>query len=166
MRLETSVEAAPAGTAGALALAGGRLDDTFFLVNGDSLFDFNWLALSALPAGVANAMARMTLARGIPGERFGRVDTAGERVTSFMPAGPSDLPINAGIYWMRKSILSRIGWGPCSLERAMLTLAPDADHAFHVPAKSGRSDTEVLDALLDAAAAWMISQAPWHRPRA
>ncbi len=49
-------------------------------------------------------------------------------------------------------------------KRAMLTLAPDADHAFHVPARSGRSDTEVLDALLDAAAAWMISRAPSRRP--
>ena len=37
--------ASPAGTAGALALAADRLDEDFFLVNGDSLFDFNWLAL-------------------------------------------------------------------------------------------------------------------------
>ena len=50
-------------------------------------------------------------------------------------------------------------------KRAMLTLAPNADHAFHVPARSGRSDTEVLDALLDTAAAWMISQAPLRKPQ-
>ncbi len=49
--------------------------------------------------------------------------------------------------------------------RAVLALAPDADHSFHVPARSGRGDTEVLDALLDAAAAWMISQTPSRRPR-
>ncbi len=120
MRIETSVEGAPAGTAGALALAANRLDDSFFLINGDSLFDFNWLALSALPDGPANVMARMTLARGIPGERFGRVGTDGARVISFMPAGQSDLPINAGVYLMQKSILSRIGQGPCSLERDVL----------------------------------------------
>jgi len=40
--------------------------------------------------------------------------------------------------------------------RAKLVLAPDADHSFHVPAKSGRTDKEVLAALLDAAVAWMI----------
>lgn len=51
-------------------------------------------------------------------------------------------------------------------KRATLTLAADADHAFHVPARSGRSDAEVLDALLDAAAVWMVSQTPSHRPRA
>jgi hypothetical protein len=42
--------------------------------------------------------------------------------------------------------------------RARLVLAPDADHAFHVPAKSGRSDREVLAHLLDEAAAWMTSR--------
>lgn len=40
--------------------------------------------------------------------------------------------------------------------RAQLLLAPDADHAFHVPAKSGRTDQEVLAALLDGVLAWMI----------
>ena len=39
---------------------------------------------------------------------------------------------------------------------ATLILAPDADHAFHVPVKSGRRDDEVLAALLDSAAAWML----------
>lgn len=43
--------------------------------------------------------------------------------------------------------------------RAKLVLAADADHSFHVPAKSGRSDKEVLAALLDNAATWMISAA-------
>jgi predicted alpha/beta-hydrolase family hydrolase len=42
--------------------------------------------------------------------------------------------------------------------RARLILAPDADHSFHVPARSGRSDKEVLAALLDGAAAWMIDR--------
>ncbi len=40
-------------------------------------------------------------------------------------------------------------------ERATLTLAYGADHSFHVPAKSGRKDADVLAELLDAAAAWM-----------
>ncbi len=40
-------------------------------------------------------------------------------------------------------------------KRATLVLAEDADHSFHVPAKTGRKDPEVLAELLDAAAAWM-----------
>ncbi len=37
---------------------------------------------------------------------------------------------------------------------ATLHLVEGADHSFHVPARSGRSDREVLDEVLDAFAAW------------
>jgi predicted alpha/beta-hydrolase family hydrolase len=40
--------------------------------------------------------------------------------------------------------------------RAKLILATDADPAFHVPAKSGRNDKDVLATLLDSASAWII----------
>jgi predicted alpha/beta-hydrolase family hydrolase len=40
--------------------------------------------------------------------------------------------------------------------RAKLVLAADADHSFHVPAKTGRKDPEVLAELLDAARDWML----------
>jgi len=39
--------------------------------------------------------------------------------------------------------------------RASLVLFDSADHAFHVPARTGRKDSEVMRELLDAAAAWM-----------
>jgi hypothetical protein len=38
---------------------------------------------------------------------------------------------------------------------ASLKLFPDADHSFHVPARSGRTDGEVLAELLDTLAAWV-----------
>jgi predicted alpha/beta-hydrolase family hydrolase len=38
--------------------------------------------------------------------------------------------------------------------RATLQLFADADHSFHVPARSGRSDAQVLGEVLDALAAW------------
>jgi predicted alpha/beta-hydrolase family hydrolase len=40
-------------------------------------------------------------------------------------------------------------------DRATLSLFEHADHAFHVPAKTGLRDPEVLARILDAAAAWM-----------
>jgi hypothetical protein len=43
--------------------------------------------------------------------------------------------------------------------RAKLILAPEADHSFHVPAKSGRNDKDVLATLLDSVAAWMTDKA-------
>jgi predicted alpha/beta-hydrolase family hydrolase len=42
-------------------------------------------------------------------------------------------------------------------KRAKLVLAQDADHSFHVPAKTGRKDSEVMAEILDTAAAWMLS---------
>ena len=38
---------------------------------------------------------------------------------------------------------------------ATLTLFQDADHSFHVPARSGRKDSEVRTDLLSAFAAWI-----------
>jgi len=40
--------------------------------------------------------------------------------------------------------------------RAKLVLAADADHSFHVPARTGRKDPEVLAELLDAARNWIL----------
>lgn len=42
-------------------------------------------------------------------------------------------------------------------KRATLHLVADADHSFHVPAKSGRKDAQVRAEILDAFAAWVVS---------
>jgi dienelactone hydrolase len=39
--------------------------------------------------------------------------------------------------------------------RATLKLLQDADHSFHVPARTGRKDAEVRAEMLDALAAWI-----------
>jgi len=41
--------------------------------------------------------------------------------------------------------------------RATLELFEDADHSFHVPARTGRKDAEVRSELLDALAGWIAS---------
>jgi uncharacterized protein len=43
---------------------------------------------------------------------------------------------------------------------ATLNLLADADHSFHVPARSGRSDAQVLAGMLDTLTAWMQSLTP------
>jgi predicted alpha/beta-hydrolase family hydrolase len=40
-------------------------------------------------------------------------------------------------------------------DRASLRLFDEADHSFHVPARTGRKDAEVLDEMLDLAVAWI-----------
>ena len=39
--------------------------------------------------------------------------------------------------------------------RATLAMTEGADHSFHVPKRSGRTDAEVMDALLDTLVAWV-----------
>ena len=43
--------------------------------------------------------------------------------------------------------------------RATLRLFPDADHSFHVPARSGRTDEQVRADVLDVLADWMTRTA-------
>ena len=45
--------------------------------------------------------------------------------------------------------------------RATLHRVEGADHSFHVPARSGRNDREVLDEILDAFARWIGALEAW-----
>jgi predicted alpha/beta-hydrolase family hydrolase len=45
-------------------------------------------------------------------------------------------------------------------QRAKLRLFEHADHSFHVPVRSGRTDAEVLDELLDAFLEWSAAIGP------
>ena len=51
--------------------------------------------------------------------------------------------------WSRSPVCWAVG--------AKLILAPDADHAFHGPAKTGRNYRDVLATLLDSASNWIIA---------
>ena len=48
-----------------------------------------------------------------------------------------------------RPVVDRLG------DRATLAVFEHADHGFHVPAKTGRKDAEVLQDLLDTTAAWI-----------
>ena len=50
-----------------------------------------------------------------------------------------------------KPLIAKLG------ERASLKVFQDADHSFHVPARSGRKDAEVMIELADALADWIAS---------
>ena len=43
-------------------------------------------------------------------------------------------------------------------DRATLKIFEGADHSFHVPARSGTNDREVMEEMLDMTAAWMSSR--------
>ena len=52
-----------------------------------------------------------------------------------------------------RPVITRLG------ERASLHVFEEADHSFHVPARSGRRDADVRRDLLDALAAWILTVA-------
>jgi predicted alpha/beta-hydrolase family hydrolase len=50
---------------------------------------------------------------------------------------------------LMRTVTQRLG------ELTTLKLFEDADHSFHVPARSGRTDQQLLDSILDQTVAWM-----------
>lgn len=116
--IEVVVEPALAGTAGALTHAAARLADDFLMMNGDSLFDIDYQSLAALPAAEP-WLAKLALRRVPDASRYGVVELQGDRIRSFASQGAVDEArlINGGVYWMRRSMLDRVGLPPCSLEQ-------------------------------------------------
>jgi predicted alpha/beta-hydrolase family hydrolase len=53
-----------------------------------------------------------------------------------------------------RALIERLG------ERATLELVADADHSFHVPARSGRTDAQVRAELLDVLVRWVDQRTP------
>lgn len=111
------VEAAPAGTGGALHHAAAFLDPQFFLCNGDSFFGFDWSDLSRFSAEVGGSGA-IALRESAPGRRSGTVTLRGDSIVAFHdPAENMAGPVNAGVYVLRRDVLDWVGDLPCSLEQ-------------------------------------------------
>jgi predicted alpha/beta-hydrolase family hydrolase len=68
------------------------------------------------------------------------------RIPMLFLQGTRDALAEAGLI---EGVVQQLG------SRATLLALPDADHAFHVPARSGRTDREVLETMLDATATFM-----------
>ena len=124
VRLSYAVEPEPLDTAGAVRFAAdfGRVDDTFLVVNGDVLTDFDASALIDFHR-TRRAEGTIHLTPVPDPSAFGVVPTDGQgRVTAFIekPArdeAPTNL-INAGTYVLEPSVLERIPAGRrVSIER-------------------------------------------------
>ncbi len=117
--IELAVLAEPerAGTGGALWHARDRLDQGFFLLNGDSWFDVNLLALAAEFAAEPSAIAAIAVRELADASRYGTVAIERGRVASFgvRPEHPGPGLVNGGLYVCRRALVERLGPG-CSLE--------------------------------------------------
>ncbi|MDB5452887.1 MAG: hypothetical protein JWO33_1465 [Caulobacteraceae bacterium] len=103
LEISVAVEPEPLGTGGALRFAADRLDERFLLMNGDSLFDFNWLDLvTAMHDGV---QAVLSLRHEPDASRYGVVDLDGDRVIGFRERGDaSGGLINGGVYLLDRAV--------------------------------------------------------------
>ncbi|QUD86035.1 HAD-IIIA family hydrolase [Phenylobacterium montanum] len=104
-QVELVVEPQPMGTGGALRFAADRLDERFVLLNGDSVFDFNWLDLVSVAARNPDAAAVLSLRRVDDASRFGVVDLDGEVIRGFRERGDAGGGlINGGVYLLDRSV--------------------------------------------------------------
>ncbi len=127
-------EPAPAGTGGALLHAREHLAPRFLMANGDTLFAFNFRALTLADG----ATATLALRRVTDAARYGAVELAGDRITAFAEKTVGHARpglINGGVYLMDRSVLAHVD-GPCSIE---------AD-VFPVLARAGQLRGQEFDA--------------------
>ena len=111
LEIETATEPEPAGTGGALWHARHRLDDRFFLLNGDSWFDINLLDLAKRLAQAPAALGVIALRQLPDTARCGTVSLSGDRIVAFdaRPVAGEPGLVNGGIYALRRAVLDRLG---------------------------------------------------------
>jgi len=117
LQIDYNQEPRPSGTGGALLLAAHKLEDVFFVLNGDTLFD---IPLANLQNTIAEGNASGVLALRLMDDvrRFGTVDFNGRDIVAFAENGSGrQRLINGGIYCLKKSSIAELSHLPCSLER-------------------------------------------------
>jgi NDP-sugar pyrophosphorylase family protein len=118
-----AIEAAPAGTGGALAYAKSNMEDNFFVLNGDTIFDIPLEDLSALHSK-GKGLVTMALREVPDAGRFGEVELdENNRVKIFAEKNKSGPGlINGGIYAMQRRAMDYLPSAPCSLEKDLFPM--------------------------------------------
>jgi NDP-sugar pyrophosphorylase family protein len=140
VEVEFSIEPAPLGTGGAVKWAEQFCDQTFFLLNGDTYFDFDARAL-LLRHRAAGTMVTLSAATVSDAGRYGSLDvTPDGQVAKFREKdilGGAGL-INAGVYVMEPGVLTHIAAGrPVSLESEVFPALLAGGQGMAVSAQSG-----------------------------
>ena len=147
------VEPEPAGTAGTLRIAAQALDETFYLMNGDSIIDINLRSLDLAARGAFNAMAVRAVDNAA---RYGSVTVnAANGVVRFEEKrlDLEDRPglINAGVYLLRRDVIDLINRTPMSIESDVFPLLAKNGAIVAVPTEGYFIDIGLPDTLERAA---------------
>lgn len=111
-----SREESPLGTGGALKRALRLCGSGVALaLNGDTLFDFNYLDLVAAHSR-SDAQITMALRDVSDSGRYGSVTLTGDKVTGFAEKSGEGTLVNGGVYAISTTALDRFSDGPFSLE--------------------------------------------------
>jgi len=140
-----------AGTGGALIHVADRLDDIFLMSNGDSWFDFNYLALTA--ALMPDDEGALALRRVEDARRFGRVEYQNGRIVAFHEKDESrngPALISGGVYLLRRSVLQRIKTLPCSIEAEVFPALASEGRLAGLPFDGYFIDIGLPDTLVQA----------------
>jgi D,D-heptose 1,7-bisphosphate phosphatase len=165
--IKVIVEPSPMGTGGALKYAKEHLQAEFLLLNGDSIFDFNYLDLCncVLNQEPDSWLGRIALLPVENASRYGFVELHESKIAAFRekPQKPESGLINSGVYWLKSEVLDFIGDTPCSLEQDVFPrlvekgrLVGRTYHGFFIdigiPEDLQRARDQLLDCLKKPAA--------------
>ena len=149
------IEEKPLGTGGATKLASKNLKETFLVLNGDNLSDFNYKKLSEIHE---KNKAKVTMAL-YPVEdvtKFGIADLDGDKITRFIEKpsreeAPTNLN-NAGAYLIEPEVLDALPEGKCSIERDCFEKMKEGLYAYQHPGQWFPTDD--LNKYLTAQKGW------------
>ena len=151
LEIEVSIEPQRAGTGGAVWHARDRLDDRFFLLNGDSWFDINLLDLAGRVVDEPSATGVIAV-RPLPDAfRYGVVEIDKGRITRFRdrPERPGSGLVSGGVYVFRSSLTDRLE-RCCSLEEDIFPVLARAGKLLAMPFERYFIDIGVPDAFARA----------------
>ena len=151
------MEPEPLGTGGALRFLAEHLQPHFFLLNGDSMFDINYMDLPILSNVPSDAQAIIALRHVSNASRYGRVETVpkqtsphdqengdqengidgipGKQIVRFLEKSPHPSPglISAGIYWLDRTLVDRLPEGVSSTEQELFPQLAEEGRLFGKP---------------------------------
>jgi D-glycero-D-manno-heptose 1,7-bisphosphate phosphatase len=156
IRADYVIEPGSRGKGGALISALPRLEETFLVLDADTLFDVNYLDLERFCDQTA-APAVLALRHVADAGRYGQVDlSADQRITGFRDkvGGASGL-VNGGLYLLRRRALEDLPLKSCSLE----------DDLFPVLAGRGElAGKPYIGFFLDLGVPGSYQEAEWRLP--
>jgi mannose-1-phosphate guanylyltransferase len=167
--LHYAVEPEPLDTAGAIRFAAdhAEIDETFLVVNGDVLTDFDFASLISFHAE-SKAEATLHLTPVDDPSRYGVVpiDSQG-RVEAFVEKPPAESApsrwINAGAYVLEPSVIERIdGDRKVSIEREIFPAMVDDRRVYAVQSDTYWIDTGTPETYLEAQLDLISGRRPHH----